>query len=91
MIARRTLQVGLIGHGFMGRAHANAWRQAPRFFPLPADVRLHTICGRDQRATANAAAALGFAESATDWRAVVDDPAIDVINICTPNDSHAQI
>ena len=36
---RRTLQVGLIGHGFMGKAHSNAWRQAPRFFDLPADVR----------------------------------------------------
>ncbi len=91
MIARRTLQVGLIGHGFMGRAHANAWRQAPRFFPLPAEVRLHTICGRDPDATAKAAHALGFAESATDWRTVVDDPAIDLIDICTPNNSHAEI
>ncbi len=91
MIARRTLQVGLIGHGFMGRAHSNAWRQAPRFFPLSAEVRLRTICGRDERALLEAADTLGWETTATDWRAVVADPAIDIIDICTPNDSHAEI
>lgn len=91
MLARRTLQVGLIGHGFMGRAHSNAWRQAPRFFPLGADLRLRTICGRDAAAVEKAAAELGWEQSATDWRAVVADPAIDIIDICTPNDSHAEI
>ena len=91
MTARRTLQVGLIGHGFMARAHSNAWRQAPRFFPLPAEVRLRTICGRNERALSKAADALGWETTATDWRAVVADPAIDLIDICTPNDSHAEI
>ncbi len=91
MTARRTLQVGLIGHGFMGRAHSNAWRQAPRFFALPAGVRLKTLCGRNPAAAEKAASDLGWAESATDWRAVVHDPAIDIIDIVTPNDSHAEI
>jgi len=91
MGARRTIQVGLIGHGFMGKAHSNAWRQAPRFFDLPAEVRLRTICGRDARALKKSAAQFGWEQCQTDWRAVVDNPAIDVIDITTPNDSHCEI
>lgn len=59
MKSRRTLQVGLIGYGFMGRAHSNAWRQAPRFFDLPANVRMSTLCGRNARAVKKAAVTLG--------------------------------
>ena len=91
MKSRRTLQVGLIGYGFMGRVHSNAWRQAPRFFDLPANVRMSTLCGRNMRALKNAAATLGWERSVTDWRAVVNDPEIDIIDISTPNDSHAEI
>lgn len=91
MGGRRTLRVGLIGHGFMGKAHSNAWRQAPRFFDLPAELRLSTICGRDPRAVRKAARTLGWEKSATDWRAVMGDPEIDLIDISTPNDSHAEI
>ncbi|MBA3833958.1 MAG: Gfo/Idh/MocA family oxidoreductase [Chthoniobacterales bacterium] len=91
MTARRTLQVGLIGYKFMGKAHSNAWRQAPRFFNLPADLRMKTICGRDGRAVEQAAEKFGWEKSETDWRAVVDDPEIDIIDICTPNDSHVMI
>jgi predicted dehydrogenase len=91
MTSRRTLHVGLIGYQFMGRAHSNAWRQAPRFFDLPADVRMKTICGRNTRAVRKAAADLGWEQSMTDWRAVLEDPEIDVIDISTPNDSHAEI
>ena len=91
MRPRRTLQVGLIGHGFMGQAHSNAWRQAPRFFDLPADVRLRTICGRDKRALKKSATQFGWEKCAIDWRAVVDDPEIDLIDITTPNESHCEI
>src|SRR6266446_6382147 len=91
MSPRRTLHVGLIGYGFMGKAHSNAWRQAPHFFDLPADVRMKTICGRNARALAKAAATFGWERSETDWRAVVDDPAIDIIDISTPNDTHVGI
>src|SRR5689334_4535467 len=87
----RTLRVGMIGYGFMGKAHSNAWRQAPRFFDLPADVEMRTICGRDARAVKAAANKFGWQESVTDWRTVVSDPEIDVIDICTPNDFHAEI
>ncbi len=75
----------------MGKAHSNAWRQAPRFFDLPADLRLRTICGRDARALKKSAAQFGWEKCETDWRAVVDDPEIDVIDITTPNDSHCEI
>ena len=91
MPARRTLSVGLIGYNFMGKAHSNAWRQAPRFSQLPADVRMKTICGRDVGALKTAAVQLGWENAVTDWREVVDDPDIDVIDIVTPNDSHAAI
>jgi predicted dehydrogenase len=91
MNARRTLCVGMIGHGFMGKAHSNAWRQAPRFFALPAEVRMSTLCGRDARAVRKSAARFGWEKTATDWRAVVDDLVIDIIDISTPNDSHAEI
>jgi predicted dehydrogenase len=91
MTSKRRLQVGLIGHGFMGKAHSNAWRQAPRFFDLPADLVLHTICGRNARALKKSAAQFGWEKWATDWRAVVENPAIDVIDITTPNDSHCEI
>ena len=91
MTTRRTLTVGLVGYNFMGRAHSNAWRQAPRFFDLPADLRLKTICGRNAAAVKKAAARLGWESSATDWRKLVADPEIDIIDIATPNDTHREI
>jgi predicted dehydrogenase len=91
MSSRQTLRVGMIGHNFMGKAHSNAWRQAPRFFDLPAGIRLHTICGRTAGSVEKARQNLGWEKAATDWRAVVSDPDIDIIDICTPNDSHAEI
>ncbi|HEY2711691.1 MAG TPA: Gfo/Idh/MocA family oxidoreductase [Chthoniobacterales bacterium] len=91
MTARRKLRVGLIGCGFMGRAHSNAWRQAPCFFDLPAEVERKILCGRDRRAVQSAAKKLGWETSATDWQAVIDDPEIDIIDITTPNDSHCEI
>ncbi len=85
------MRVGLIGYGFMGKIHSNAWRQAPRFFDLPVNIALSTLCGRDARAVKKAATDFGWEKSATDWRAVIDDPEIDLIDISTRNDSHAEI
>src|SRR3989442_825056 len=87
----KTLRVGMIGYNFMGKAHSNAWRQANKFFDLPAQIELHTVCGRSQGPVEKAAAKLGWANFATDWRAVVNDPNIDIIDITTPNDTHAEI
>jgi predicted dehydrogenase len=80
----------MIGYRFMGKAHSNAWRQAPHFFPLKAGVELHTICGRDPKALESARAQLGWNNLSTDWKAVVNSPDIDIVDINTPNDSHAE-
>ena len=87
----RTFRVGLIGYRFMGRAHSNAWRQAPRFFNLKANVELHTICGRNPAGVQAARAQLGWQHAATDWREVVESPLIDIVDIGAPNDLHAEI
>lgn len=91
MKTRRTLAVGLVGYAFMGKAHSNAWRQAPRFFDLPADVRMKTVCGRNAAAAACAATRLGWEDAVNDWRDIVDDPEIDILDISTPNDTHREI
>lgn len=91
MPRKRVLNVGLIGYRFMGKAHSNAWRQAPRFFDLGAEVEMKTICGRDKLGVRRAAKDLGWSQSETEWQRVVNDPGIDIVDICTPNDSHCTI
>jgi predicted dehydrogenase len=81
----------MIGYQFMGRAHANAWRQVGRFFELPVEVELAVVCGRSQAGVEAAAAKLGFAEAATSWEDVVRRKDVDVVDVCTPGDSHAEI
>jgi predicted dehydrogenase len=83
--------VGLIGYGFMGAAHSHAWRTAHRFFDLPATPVLRTIAGRTESAVAEAAERYGFAAHTTRWQDLVEDPEIDVIDICTPGDTHHEI
>ena len=88
----KTLRIGMIGYKFMGKAHSNAWRQVNRFFPdLPAKVELNTICGRNAKAVEQARETLGWQKSATDWRMLLADPTIDVVDINTPNDTHCEI
>jgi predicted dehydrogenase len=88
---RPTLRVAMIGHAFMGNAHSQAWRTAPHFFDLPAHPEMAVVVGRDAGRAAEAAARLGWAGSSTDWREVVARDDIDVIDICTPGDTHAEI
>lgn len=90
-MAQRTLSVGLIGYQFMGKAHSNAYRQVGRYFDLPVGVRMKTLCGRNESAVRAAAEKLGWEGIATDWRAVIEDPEIDIVDISTPGDSHAEI
>lgn len=85
------LKIGLIGTGFMGRAHSNAFRQAGQFFPLDRRIVLQAVCGRDAAKTAAFAANWGYASSETDWRRVVARPDIDLIDIAAPNNVHAEI
>ncbi len=90
-MTKKTLRIGMIGYRFMGKAHSNGWRQAPRFFPLDANLERHTICGRNPEGVAAAAQELGWKNASTDWKAVIENPEIDIIDINTPNDSHAEI
>lgn len=87
----KKLRVGMIGYKFMGRAHSNAWRQADKFFKLPLQPVLHTVCGRNLEAVTEAADKLGWEHSSNRWQDVVANPEIDVIDITTANDTHAEI
>jgi predicted dehydrogenase len=91
-MAKRKLNVALIGYDFMGRAHSNAWRQVTHFFKdVPFEPVLKVVVGRTEAKVAEARERLGFAEHATDWREVLARKDIDIIDICTPGDSHAEI
>ncbi|WP_170050949.1 Gfo/Idh/MocA family protein [Salinisphaera orenii] len=85
------LRVGLVGHSFMGRIHAQAWQTAPRFFELSRRPQLTTVCGRDAERANQFAEAFGIGRVETDWRALVNSPEIDVVDICVPGDLHAPI
>ena len=88
---QRPLRVAQIGYAFMGATHSHAWRTAPRVFDLPRKPELTVLCGRTADATRAAADKLGWAEWATDWRELIERPDIDVVDVCTPGDSHAEI
>jgi len=87
----RKLNVAMIGYGFMGRAHSNAFIQVGHFFDLPYELILKTVCGRNRAAAEAMAAQWGWEEAQTDWQSVVTRTDIDVVDICAPNHLHAQI
>lgn len=91
-MTKRKLNVALIGYDFMGRAHSNAWRQVAHFFnDLPFEPVLKVVVGRTEEKVAQARDRLGFQEHATSWQEVLARKDIDVVDICTPGDSHAEI
>jgi predicted dehydrogenase len=85
------LRVGMVGYAFMGAAHAQAWRNAHRFFELPLTPELTAVAGRNPEAVSAAAERLGFASTETDWHKLIERDDIDLVDICTPGDSHAKI
>jgi predicted dehydrogenase len=85
------LKIGLVGTGFMGKTHALGFAAAPRVFDLPYEVVLHSVADRSDELAAAAAHSLGFARSSGDWKRLIADPAIDVIDITTPNALHKEI
>jgi predicted dehydrogenase len=88
----KKLNVGLIGAGFMGKAHSLAYVAMPMFFwPAPAIPVRRTIVDVNDSIAAEAAQRFGFEKSTSDWRSVVEDPEIDIIDIATPNHLHAEI
>lgn len=84
------LGIGMIGSKFMGRAHANAWAAAPRFFDLPSTPVRRVIAARDPDDLARFAARWGWQRWTTDWHELVADPDVDLVDVTTPNDLHAE-
>src|SRR4051812_40148978 len=91
MPTKKPLNIGIVGYGFMGRTHANGYTQAPNFFDLPLEPVLKAACGRDAAKVKEYADNWGFESTESDWKALVARQDIDAIDICTPNDSHAEI
>ena len=85
------LGIGLVGSGFMGRAHAFAFGSVAQVFDLPLRPELAVLADWSEEVAAKAAERLGFARSVGDWRALVDDPAVDVVAITAPNTLHKPI
>jgi myo-inositol 2-dehydrogenase/D-chiro-inositol 1-dehydrogenase len=90
-MAKKILNVGLVGYGFMGRTHSNAFLQAPRFFDLPYLPVLKTVCARNPERAQAFAENWGYQSMDTDWRNLVHRSDIDLIDIASPNDTHAEI
>jgi len=88
---KKNLNIAMIGYQFMGKAHSNAWRQVARFFDTPSEPVMKVIVGRNEDKVKQAAATFGWQEHATSWEEVVRRPDIDVVDICTPGDSHKEI
>lgn len=86
-----TLGIGMVGYAFMGAAHSQGWRTAGHVFDLPMRPVLAAICGRDRAAVDAAAARHGWAAAETDWRALVARDDVQLVDICTPGDRHAEI
>lgn len=89
--APEPLGVAVIGYSFMGKAHSNAWRNVAAFYPDVPPVRMQVLVGRDAEAVEEAARRYGWAEAATDWRAVVERDDIDIVDVCTPGHLHAEV
>jgi predicted dehydrogenase len=91
MTSKPTLRIGLIGTGFMGKTHVFGFAAAPRVFDLPYEIVLQTVADRTDDLAANAAATLGFAHGTGDWRSLVANPEIDLVDITAPNALHKEI
>ena len=91
MTKKPTLNIGLVGYGFMGRTHSNAFLQAPRFFDVPYEPALKAVCARNADRVKAFASTWGYESLETDWRALVDRKDIDLVDIASPNDTHVEI
>ena len=91
MPGKPALRIGLIGTGFMGKTHVFGFAAAPRVFDLPYEIVLHTVADRTDDLAAGAAERLGFAHGTGDWRALVANPEIDLVDITAPNALHKEM
>ena len=90
-MAKKILNIGMVGYGFMGRTHSNAFLQAGRFFDLAYKPTLKAVCARNAARAEAFAANWGYESIETDWRKLVERKDIDLIDIASPNDTHAEI
>jgi predicted dehydrogenase len=87
----KPLRIGMVGYAFMGAAHSQAWRTAPRFFDLPLVPELTALSGRNEHAVRRAAERMGWNSIETDWHRLVERDDIDLVDICTPGNTHREI
>ena len=90
-MAKPPLNIALVGYGFMGRTHSNAFRQTPRFFDVPYQPVLKVVVARNAERVRKFAGTWGYESAETDWRTVVERKDIDLVDIASPNDTHAEI
>jgi predicted dehydrogenase len=83
--------IGIIGYGMMGKAHSYGYTLAPHIRPVPCRPRLRVISGRNRDAVQSAARTYGVERAVTDWRAVIEDPDVEIVDICTPPGTHPEI
>jgi predicted dehydrogenase len=89
--ARSEVGIGIVGYGMMGKAHSYGYTLAPHIRELSVRPRLRLISGRDRAAVERAAALYGVERAVTDWREVVESPAVDIVDVCTPPGTHPEI
>lgn len=90
-MSKKPLNIGLVGYGFMGRTHSNAFRKVGNFFDLPYEPVLKAICGRNRERAEAFREQWGYESVEHDWRRLVKRADIDVIDIASPNDTHAEV
>jgi len=90
-MAKKKLRIGMVGYGFMGRTHSNAFTQAPKFFDLEYEPQLTAVCARNQVRAEEFASNWGYGSVESDWRALVERDDIDLIDIAAPNNMHHDI
>src|SRR6202522_1930596 len=91
MSVKKPLNIGLVGYGFMGRTHSNAYKRVNDFFDVPYRPVLKAVCGRTAEGAEKFAEQWGYESVETDWRKLIERKDIDAIDICTPNNTHAEI
>lgn len=88
---KKPLNIGMIGYGFMGRAHSNAYRKVTNFFDSPYQPVLKAVCARNAEKAESFASKWGYESIETDWRKLIERKDIDAVDICSPNDTHHDI
>jgi myo-inositol 2-dehydrogenase/D-chiro-inositol 1-dehydrogenase len=88
---KKKINIGVIGCGFMGRTHSNAFRKVTNFFDLPYEPVLKKICARNKDRASSFASRWGYESFVSDWRDLIESPEIDLVDIASPNDTHAEI